>query len=55
MENKCFECKYGKRLNSANEYYCDYLEIVGHKRPVKADECKIYMENPKENKCINNK
>lgn len=38
---KCKKCRYGKHMQWG-EYYCDYLTMVGHRRPVKAAECKIY-------------
>ena len=53
MANKCAKCKYGKRLNHVGIYYCDYLEMTGCKRPITASECKLYEENPKYDKQIN--
>ena len=51
MQTKCKKCIYRRRLHSANEYYCGYLEITGHKRPVKASECELYnlKKDQKEN------
>lgn len=52
MENKCAKCKYGKHLNSINSWYCDYLEMTGRIRPVKASECELYKDNPKDDKVV---
>ena len=51
MQNKCSKCNYKRKLHTTGGYYCGYLEITGHKRPVKANECKLYKQktNVKEN------
>ena len=44
MQSKCIKCNYKRRLHPTGEYYCGYLEIAGHKRPVKASECELHKQ-----------
>ena len=44
MQNKCKKCMYSRKLTSSYGHYCGYLEITGHKRPVKANECELHKQ-----------
>lgn len=41
----CRGCIYARKLSYAGPqapYFCDYLRLAGHKRPVPADQCPGY-------------
>lgn len=41
QRRRCKRCKYAKVMSST-EYYCDYLLMVGHRRPCKIDNCTAF-------------
>ncbi len=40
--DRCGKCRYG--INWGNGWYCNYLEVTGHRRPYKFAECKLYLQ-----------